>query len=130
MVQCSHKLDSFEELVAKAVEAKAKAVLQPASYARETDHRCFQGSRPAYTAKTKDLKPENPKFRLQKSKELNLQHTESAESSEKAQKEEKKKWIEREVIKKIRTKTPPWQPGTILSIPLVAKRKRRRLIKH
>ena len=51
MDQRGRELDSFEELVEKVVEAEAKAALRPASYARKTDHRCLQGTRPAYNAK-------------------------------------------------------------------------------
>lgn len=34
------ELDSFEELVEKAVDTKAKAALMPCSYAWETDQHC------------------------------------------------------------------------------------------
>ena len=37
MEQRGRELDSFEELVEKAVDAEAKAVLRPRSYAYETD---------------------------------------------------------------------------------------------
>lgn len=40
--QHAHTLDSFEELVEKKVEIKAKAALQPGSYAHETDQRCLR----------------------------------------------------------------------------------------
>lgn len=91
MDQRGRELDSFEELVEKAVEAEAKAALQPASYAFETDHRCPRGSRPAYTAKIKDPKPEYPKSKPQESKASNPQRSENTETSEKARKEKKKK---------------------------------------
>ena len=35
--QRGRKLDSFKELVEKAVDGEAKAALKPRSYARETD---------------------------------------------------------------------------------------------
>ena len=35
--QCGGKLDSFKELVKKAVDAEAKATLRPRSSARKTD---------------------------------------------------------------------------------------------
>ena len=41
-------LDNYEELVMKAVRAKAKAGLQPSSYVRETDIQVFRGSQPAH----------------------------------------------------------------------------------
>ena len=44
MEQRGRELDSFEELVEKAVDAEAKAALRPRSYARETDQHCLQGS--------------------------------------------------------------------------------------
>ena len=51
MEQGSQELDSFEELVEKAVNAEAKAVLRPHSYARKTDQHRLRGSRPS-AAKT------------------------------------------------------------------------------
>ena len=44
MEQRGQELDSFEELVEKAVDAKAKAALRPRSYARKTDQHCLRGS--------------------------------------------------------------------------------------
>ena len=41
MEQCGLELDSFEELVEKAVDAEAKAALWPCSYAREIDQHCL-----------------------------------------------------------------------------------------
>ena len=68
------ELDSFKELVKKAVEAEAKATLRPRSYARKTDWYCFRDSRPS-AAKTstkgqpmKDPKVEESKSRPQESK--------------------------------------------------------------
>ena len=67
MEQRGRELDSFEELVEKAVDAEAKAALRPRSYARETDQYCLRGSRPsAAKASTqgqpmKDPKVEEPK---------------------------------------------------------------------
>lgn len=51
MNQRSCELDSFEELVDKAVKAKAKAALQPEFYSCKTDHHCLWGSCPTYTTK-------------------------------------------------------------------------------
>ena len=42
-------LDNYEELVAKAVRAEAKAGLRPSSYVRETDIQVLQENRPAHT---------------------------------------------------------------------------------
>ena len=44
---CSWELDSFEELVEKAVNAKPKAAFRPRSYACKTDKLCLQGSQPS-----------------------------------------------------------------------------------
>ena len=49
MDQDATHLDDYEELVAKAVRAKAKAGLQPSSYLRKTDLQVLQGSRPTHT---------------------------------------------------------------------------------
>ena len=39
--QRGQKLDSFEEIVEKAVDAKIKVALRPGSYACETNQHCF-----------------------------------------------------------------------------------------
>ena len=41
------ELDSWEEAVEKAVNAEAKALLQPSSSTREIDSKCPRGNRPA-----------------------------------------------------------------------------------
>ena len=76
MEQLGRELNSFEELVEKAVDAEAKTALRPHSYACKTDQYCFWGSRPsAAKASTqgqpmKDPRVEEPKSRPQKSKAL------------------------------------------------------------
>ena len=47
MEQRGRELDSWEELVEKAINAEAKASLQPPSILREMDQRCQRGNRPA-----------------------------------------------------------------------------------
>ena len=47
MQQRGQELDSFEELVEKAVDAKAKVALRPLCYARRTNQYCFCGSWPS-----------------------------------------------------------------------------------
>ena len=47
--QDASHLDNYEELVAKAVRAKAKAGLQPSSYIQETDQQVPRGNGPAHT---------------------------------------------------------------------------------
>ena len=49
MDQNDFQLVDYEELVAKAVRAEAKAGLRPSSYVRETNLCCLRGNRPAYT---------------------------------------------------------------------------------
>ena len=49
MDQDATHLDDYEELIAKAVRAEAKAGLRPSSYVRETDIQVLRGSRPAHT---------------------------------------------------------------------------------
>lgn len=48
MDQAGRELDSWEEMIEKAVDAEAKTGLQPASYIREMDHRCQRGNRPVH----------------------------------------------------------------------------------
>ena len=86
--QYNRELDSFEELVEKAVDAKTKAAFQPRSYICKTDQHYFRGSQPS-AAKTntqgqpiKDPKVEKPKSRPQKSKVPALQRSNSSETSE------------------------------------------------
>ena len=45
--QRSREIDSFKELVKKAVDAKAKTAFRPRSYPCKTDHHCLQSSRPS-----------------------------------------------------------------------------------
>ena len=82
------ELDSFEEIVEKAVDTKAKAALKPCSYACDTDQYCLQGSWPS-AAKTsaqgqpmKDPRVEEPKPKSQEQKALASQRLNSAETSE------------------------------------------------
>ena len=49
MEQRSQELDSFEEIVKKAVDAKTKAALRARSYAHNTNQHCLQGSWPSAT---------------------------------------------------------------------------------
>ena len=74
MEQCGRELNSFEELIKKAVDAEAKAAFRPRSYACKTDQYCLRGSRLS-AAKTstqgqpmKDPRVEEPKSRPQKLK--------------------------------------------------------------
>ena len=49
MDQNTSHLDDYEELVAKAVRAEAKAGLRLSSYIRKTNQQVPQGNRPAHT---------------------------------------------------------------------------------
>ena len=42
-------LDEYEELIVKAVRAKAKTGLQPSFYVQKADLQVFQGSQPTHT---------------------------------------------------------------------------------
>ena len=96
MKQRGQELNSFKELVEKAVDAEAKAALRPRSYTRKTDQHCLWGSRPS-AAKTntqgqqmKNPKVEKPKSKPQKLKASAPQRSDNAEASEKAWKKKKK----------------------------------------
>ena len=53
MEQRGREHDSWEELVEKAIDAEAKASLQPPSILREMDQRCPHGNRPAHSTMAK-----------------------------------------------------------------------------
>ena len=53
MEQRGREKDSWEELVEKAIDAEAKASLQPPSFLKEMDQRFLRGNRPAHTTMTK-----------------------------------------------------------------------------
>ena len=112
---CDRELDSFEELVEKAIEVEAKAALRPGFYARETDHRCLWGSYPTFIAKIKDPKPEDPKSRPQEMKASNFQHSKNTKTSEKVRKEKKKNWYWEKRDKKDKKKdtTPATEENAI-----------------
>lgn len=57
MEQRGRELDSWDELVEKAIDVKAKASLQPSSMLRELDHRCPRGNRPTHTTVAKSQAP-------------------------------------------------------------------------
>ena len=53
MEQRGRELDSWDQMVEKAIDAEAKASLQPASFIREMDQRCPRGNRPTHTIAAK-----------------------------------------------------------------------------
>ena len=98
MEQRGRKLDSFKELVKKAVNAKAKAALWPRSYACKTDQHCLQGSQSSAVKTStqgqliKDPMVKKPKSRLWELKAAAPLHsTNNVETSKQAQKKKKKK---------------------------------------
>ena len=95
--QRGQELDSFEKLIKKAIDAKAKAALWPCSYACNTNQRCLRDSwLSAAKASTqsqliKDSSVKEPKSGPQESKVPASERSNSAETSEKARKKKKKK---------------------------------------
>ena len=103
MEQRGRELDSWDELVEKAINAEAKVSLQPTSIIREMDQRCPRGNRPLAVSKsqassTRDSR-EEPSDKAQ-SQDLNSSHSSQPHSSQsenigetsdkKARKEKKK----------------------------------------
>ena len=95
MEQRGRELDSWTEIVEKAVDAEAQASLQPTSYIKEMDQRCLRGNRPNSTRAStqgnliRDPRTEESRSKPQEPKASAPQH--QAEASEKARKEKKKK---------------------------------------
>ena len=94
MDQDASHLDDYEELIAKAVRAEAKAGLRPSSYVRETDQQVSQGNRPAHTTAykvqtqgvMKDYRGDEFKAKVSVPTS-----TQNSEPSDKARKDKKKK---------------------------------------
>ena len=57
MEQWGQEHDSWNKFVEKAIDAKAKAILQPPSILRKMDQRCPRGNRPAYSTVAKSQAP-------------------------------------------------------------------------
>ena len=74
--QRSQKLNSFEEIVKKAVDVKAKTAFRPCSFTRNINQHCLQGRRPSATKTStqgqpmKDPQVEKPKPKSQEQKAL------------------------------------------------------------
>ena len=89
------ELDSWEEAIEKAIDAEAKASLQPPSILREMDQRCPRGNRLAYTvakfqASTRDPRGESsassawyPQDESPRSSHPHFSRSESGKTSEK-----------------------------------------------
>ena len=96
MEQRRRELDSFEELIKKAVDAEAKAALRPRFYARKTDQHCLSDSQTsAAKASTQGQPMKDPRVKEpMKPKESKVpapQRSDSIKTSEQAWKEKKKK---------------------------------------
>ena len=94
MDQDASHLDDYEELVAKAVRAEAKAGLRPSSYVRETDQQVPRGNRPAHTTAHKVQTQGAMKDHRgdeSKAKASVPTSTQNSEPSDKARKDKKKK---------------------------------------
>ena len=110
MEQRGREKDTWEELVKKAIEAKAKVSLLPSSFLRDMDQRCPQGNRPATLTKSQTSSAwdpqEEPSEKAQNSKPSHSLHSENSKTSDpKARKEKKKKYC-REQAQKDSGSTP------------------------
>ena len=101
MEQRGRELDSWEQLIEKTIEAKAKAGLQPSFILREIDQRCPRGNRLAHTTAAKSqasassardprTKPSTKKA-LAPDKPPDSSRTEHGETSDKKVRKKKKK---------------------------------------
>lgn len=77
MEQHGQDLDSWDKLVKKAVDVKAKTSLQPTSFIRKMDQRCPRGNHPAHTIAARALTQglssmRDPKAEKSKSKPRDL----------------------------------------------------------
>ena len=100
MKQRRREYDSQEEFVKKAIDAEAKASLQPPSILREIDQRCLRGNRPAHStgaksqaSSTQDPRDDPVEKPLPPSapKPSNSSPAGSSETSDKKARREKKK---------------------------------------
>ena len=84
-------LDDYEELIAKALKAEAKASLQPSFYMRETDIQVLRESRPTHTT-THKVQTQGAMYHREDSKVFKTPaSTLESEPSDKARKDKKKK---------------------------------------
>lgn len=99
MEQQGREMDSWEVIVEKAVDAKAKASLLPAFLLREVDQQVPRGNQPTHTTTAKaytqgsfmkNPRMKEPKAKTQKSKAPPPQRSKNPKASEKARKDKKK----------------------------------------
>ena len=91
MDQDATHLDNYEELVAKAVRAEAKAGLRPSSYVREADLQVLRGSRPTHTAHKVQTQGAVTRGDESKTKAPASTPAQDSEPSNKSRKDKKKK---------------------------------------
>ena len=115
MDQDDSQLIDYEELVAKAVRAEAKAGLRPSSYVRETDLSCLRGNRPAHTTAHKvqtqgagkDHRGDDSKASKGSASTPASASTQDSEPSDKAKKDKKKNWRGKKDSKEPKESTTP-----------------------
>ena len=114
MKQRGRELDSWTEIVEKAVDAKAQASLQPTFYIKKMDQQCLRGNRPTFTnASTqsnliRDSRMEESQSKLQEPKVSARQH--QAEASGEVRKVKKKRWKTNNLAKTDSKKALPPPP--------------------
>ena len=89
------ELESFDQMVKKAVNAEAKSALRPRSSTKEMDQHCPRGNRPANSTKSqgstmKDPRTEEPKVRSTEAPS-GPQHSESSKKIRKEKKKEQRR---------------------------------------
>ena len=84
------ELESFDQMVKKAVDAEAKSALRPRSSTKEMDQHCPRGNRPTNSTKSQDSTMKNPRSEEPKVRGIESLGPQRSESSEKARKEKKK----------------------------------------
>ena len=84
------ELESFDQMVKKAVDAEAKSALRPRSSTKEMDQHCPRGNRPANSTKSQGSTMKDPWSEEPKVRGTESSGPQRSESSEKARKEKKK----------------------------------------
>ena len=85
------KLESFDQMVKKAVDAEAKSALRPRSSTKEMDQHCSRDNQTANSTKSQGSTMKDPQSEEPKVRETEPLGPQRSESSEKARKEKKKK---------------------------------------
>ena len=110
MEQRGREKDSWEELVEKAIDAEAKASLQPSSFIRDMDQCCPRGNRPAHAIVTKshassardprDEPSEKAQYKPPHSSRPHFLRSKNGETSDRKARKEKKKHRRQEQARK------------------------------